>query len=84
MSGDAIAAIIIFVSLGILGCGAAVISEWLKNRGSAEFVTQYRELSARYDELAQALRDGQKTMQSDLAELRKQMDSVERMMKDVG
>jgi len=45
---------------------------------------QYRALAADYEGLAQETRDVQKTMQADLAELRKRVESIERMMREVG
>jgi len=45
---------------------------------------QYRVLAADYEGLAKETRDVQKAMRADLAELRKRVESIERMMKEVG
>jgi len=45
---------------------------------------QYRALAADYEGLAQETRDVQETTQADLAELRKRVESIERMMREVG
>ena len=42
------------------------------------------EIAADYETLAKETRDAAKAMQSDLAELRKKVDSIEKMMREVG
>jgi len=45
---------------------------------------QYHLLATDYGSLAKETRDLQKAMQADLAEIRKRVESIERMMREVG
>jgi hypothetical protein len=69
----------------------AVISAAIAGRAAMNSVAQegksdehYRTLAADYEGLAKQTRDVQNAMQADLADLRKRMESIERMMREVG
>lgn len=79
--------VIVIVVIGI----AASLSSVVAGNASVEAEKakgqngeQYRLLSADYEKLAQETRDNVKTIQSDLATLREKVDSIEKMMREVG
>jgi Na+-transporting methylmalonyl-CoA/oxaloacetate decarboxylase gamma subunit len=72
------------IVLMILVCSTAIVSEWIKNRSKAEFLERFRTLASDYETLAKESRDLQAVIQSDLAALRKQVDSIEHMIREVG
>lgn len=45
---------------------------------------QYRMLAADYEKLAKEMRDSQLAMQGDLADMRAKVESIEKMMREVG
>lgn len=45
---------------------------------------QYRMLAADYEKLAKEMRDSQAAMQADLADMRVKVESIEKMMREVG
>jgi ABC-type transport system involved in cytochrome bd biosynthesis fused ATPase/permease subunit len=59
---------------------AGVKAEEAKAKGGEH----YRALAADYEALARETRDLQAAMQADLAELRTKIESIERMMSEVG
>jgi outer membrane murein-binding lipoprotein Lpp len=84
--GWPVAVVLVIVIIGgvallstIVASNAGVASE--KTKG--QFADQYRELVGDYEKLAQETRDLQAAMQADLAELRKTVDSIEHMMREV-
>ncbi|MBN2256274.1 MAG: hypothetical protein JW704_00330 [Anaerolineaceae bacterium] len=82
-----VAIIIIVLIAAIGGVGPELVTRKSKNTHDAieaEFGRQYQDMAQNYESLAQELREGQAKMQSDLAELRKKVDSMERMLKEVG
>lgn len=79
--------VIVIVVIGI----AASLSSVVAGNASVEAEKakgqngeQYRLLSADYEKLAQETRDNVKTIHSDLATLREKVDSIEKMMREVG
>lgn len=79
--------VIVIVVIGI----AATLSSVVAGNASVEAEKakgqngeQYRLLSADYEKLAKETRDNVKTIQSDLATLREKVDSIEKMMREVG
>ena len=80
---------IVLVAL-VLG-GVSLLATWLAANSSAAIEEakgrngeQCRTLSADYEKLALETRDKVKTIQSDLATLREKVDSIEKMMREVG
>jgi outer membrane murein-binding lipoprotein Lpp len=81
-----VAVVLVIVIIGavallstIVASNAGVASE--KTRG--QFADQYRELVGNYEKLAQETRDLLAAMQTDLAELRGKVESIEHMMREV-
>ena len=76
------------VALAFLGMVAmSVISgraEVAKEEAKGKYGEQYRMLAADYEKLAKEMRDVTVAIQSDLAATRERVDSIERMMKEVG
>ncbi len=62
----------------------AASSGSLEAVGSWTSREQYHALATDYESLAKETRDAQKTMPADLAEIRKRVESIERMMREVG
>lgn len=84
--GWPVAVVLVIVIIGgvallstIVASNAGVASE--KTKG--QFADQYRGLVGDYEKLTQETRDLQAAMQADLAELRKTVDSIEHMMREV-
>ena len=78
--------IIVFVVIGavalvstLVAVRAGVRTEEAKGR----YADQYRKLVADYEALAKETRDGQAAVGADLAELRKAVESIETMMREV-
>jgi hypothetical protein len=51
---------------------------------SEKYAAQYQGLASDFAALAKETRDLQKAMQTDLAEMRAKVESIERMMREVG
>ena len=80
----------IVVVIGILGL-VAVVSTVLAGRATVateeakgKYGEQYRMLAADYEKLAKEMRDAQAAMQADIAEMRAKVESMEKMMREVG
>jgi len=85
--GWPLAVILIIVIIGavallstIVAGNAGVAAEAEKSKNGE----QYRLLAADYETLAKETRDAATAMKADLATLREKVDSVERMMREVG
>jgi uncharacterized protein Yka (UPF0111/DUF47 family) len=63
---------------------AGVSSGILNHPHDVALKTLSEKYASQYQALAQETRDLQKTMQTDLAELRAKVESIERMMREVG
>jgi uncharacterized protein HemX len=70
---------------------AGVVSEFIKTRArsaqdeaSGRYAEQYRILSSNYEALLKETREGQANIQTELAELQKKSESIEKMLKEVG
>jgi hypothetical protein len=63
---------------------AGVYSGILNHPHDVALKTLSEKYASQYQALAQETRDLQKTMQTDLAELRAKVESIERMMREVG
>jgi hypothetical protein len=78
--------IVVIVVIGVVALISTVVAS---NAGVAsektkgKFTEQYRELVTSYEALAQKTRDLQTAAQAELAELRKKVESIERMMREV-
>jgi hypothetical protein len=55
-----------------------------KEEVQAKHAEQYRTLAADYEALAKELRDATSAIRSDLATMLERVDSIERMMREVG
>ena len=64
----------------VLGGRAAVAAEEAKGK----YGEQYRMLSDDYEKLAKEMRDVQAAMQADIGEMRAKVESIEKMMREVG
>ena len=85
--GWPVAIIVIIVVLGVVALlstivagNASVASEEAKGKNGE----QYRMLAADYETLAKELRDATSAIQADLATMLERVDSIERMMREVG
>jgi polyhydroxyalkanoate synthesis regulator phasin len=74
-----------------IGACAGVVSEFVKSRArsaqdeaGAKYAEQYRIISADYDTLLKESRDSQAAIQSELVELHKKVDSIEKLLREVG
>lgn len=61
-----------------------VRAEVAKEEARAKYGEEYRMLAADYETLAKELRDATSAIQSDLATMLERVDSIERMMREVG
>ena len=62
----------------------AISAEIAKEEVQAKHDEQYRTLAAYYETLARDMRDATSAIQSDLATMLERVDSIERMMREVG
>lgn len=74
-----IVAVAVFLTLAATG-GMRMESE--KTKG--ERADDYRKLVSAYETLTAETREAQKAMQAELAEMRAKVDSIERLMREVG
>jgi len=85
--GWPVVVVLAIVMVGVSAVLSAVVAGRAQVASEAEkgkSAGQYRALAADYESLAKETRDVQKAMQADLAELRKRVESIERMMREVG
>jgi hypothetical protein len=80
----AVIAVIVVIGLvalisTVVASNAGVAAEQAKGKHAEE----YQRLASDYETLTRETRDAQATMQVDLAELRKKVDSIENMMREV-
>ncbi len=68
----------------VIAAVAGVLSGILNHPHDVALKTVSEEYAAQYQSLAQETRDLQKAMQTDLAEIRGKVESIERMMREVG
>ena len=61
-----------------------ISAEIAKEEVQAKHDEQYRTLAADYETLAREMRDATSAIQSDLATMLERVDSIERMMREVG
>jgi hypothetical protein len=64
----------------VIASRAAVDAEEAKGKNGE----QYKMLAADYEKLAKETRDAQAAMQADLADMRAKVESIEKMMREVG
>lgn len=81
---------VVVIAIVVFGA-AAIVSAVISSRAQvaseakkAQPGEQYQSLAADYGTLAKETRDALKGMQADLADLRKRVEAVERMMREVG
>jgi flagellar biosynthesis/type III secretory pathway M-ring protein FliF/YscJ len=79
---------IAIVALAVLGMIAISVisgrSEVAKEEAKGKYGEQYRMLAADYEKLAKEMRDVTSAIQTGLRATRERVDSIERMMKEVG
>ncbi len=68
----------------LIVAGAGVSSGILNHPHDVALKTISEKYASQYQALAQETRDLQKAMQADLAEIRAKVESIERMMREVG
>ena len=68
----------------LIVAGAGVFSGILNHPHDLALKTISEKYAGQYQALAQETRDLQKAMQTDLAEIRAKVESIERMMREVG
>lgn len=74
-----IASITLLVAMGLRSRGTAA-----QNETTVRSAEQFRQLAASYDTLLKEMRDTQATLKSEMAEIRRKVDSIEHMMREVG
>jgi uncharacterized protein YoxC len=74
-------ALIILVLIIVVG---AIVSGILNHPHDVALKTISEKYTSQYQALSQETRDLQKAMQTDLAEIRAKVESIERMMREVG
>jgi len=77
------AIVIVFVLMGVITLTAGKASAWAEE-AKGKYGEQYRKIAADYETLAKETRDTTTAIQTDLAALREKVDSVEKMMREVG
>jgi len=85
--GWPLAVVIAIVVIGVVAVLSSIVAgnaSVAAEKAKGEYGEQYRMIAADYETLAKETRDAAKAMQSDLAELRKKVDSIEKMMREVG
>ena len=61
-----------------------IAAQVAKEEAQAKHAEQYRTLAADYETLARETRDATSALRSDLATMLERVDSIERMMREVG
>ena len=77
-------AIVVIGGVALLSAVVAGNASVAAEKAKGEYGEQYRLIAADYEKLAQETRDAAKVMQTDLATLRAKVDSIEKMMREVG
>jgi ribosome-binding protein aMBF1 (putative translation factor) len=81
-------AVIVIVVLVFLGSIALALvdvrGKVAKEEAKGKYGEQYRMLVADYGQFAKEMRDATQAMQSDLAAMLERVDSIDRMMREVG
>ena len=77
-------AIVVIGGVAFLSAAVAGNASVAAEKAKGESGEQYRLIAADYEKLAQETRDATKAMQTDLAMLRAKVDSIEKMMREVG
>jgi uncharacterized protein YoxC len=75
-----VAIIIVVLIVAVAGVSSGI----LNHPHDVALKTISEKYASQYQALAQETRDLQKAMQTDLAEIRAKVESIERMMRDVG
>jgi hypothetical protein len=85
--GWPLAVVVVAIVIGVVvylsslaAANAAVAAEEAKGKNGE----QYKRLSADYEKLARETREFEATMQADIADMRVKVESIERMMREVG
>ncbi len=81
------AVIVVMLIIGVVAVVSAVIGARAgvaQEEAKGKYGEQYRMLAADYETLARESHDVQAAMQSDLADVRDKVESIERMMREVG
>ncbi|MBN2083908.1 MAG: hypothetical protein JW748_01700 [Anaerolineales bacterium] len=68
----------------LIAAGAGVLSGILNHPHDVALKTVSEKYASQYQALAQETRDLQKAIQTDLADIRTKVESIERMMREVG
>jgi type II secretory pathway pseudopilin PulG len=77
-------AIVVIGGVALLSTVVAGNASVAAEKAKGEYGEQYRLIAADYEKLAQETSDAAKVMQTDLATLRAKVDSIEKMMREVG
>jgi len=80
----AVIAIVIIGGVALLSSVVAGNASVAAEKAKGEYGEQYRMIAADYETLAKETRDTTSAIQADLATLREKVDSVEKMMREVG
>lgn len=81
----AVIVIVVFAFIGMIVMSVITgRSEVAKEEAKGKYGEQYRMLATDYEKLAKEMRDATSTIQTDLRATRDRVDSIERMMKEVG
>ncbi len=85
--GWPLAIVLVVVILGFVAfastLAAGKASVWTEE-AKGKYGEQYRKIAADYETLTQEMRDITTAIQADLEKLREKVDSIERMMREVG
>ncbi len=80
----AIVLTIVLTGIGVLALTAVRgRTEIAREETKGRHAEQYRQLAVGYEALAKEMREAQKAMQADLDEVRKKVEAMERMMREV-
>ncbi len=81
-------AVIVMVVLVFLGCIALAFidirGKTAQEEAKGKYGEQYRMIAADYEKLAKETREATQAIQSDLATMLARVDSIDRMMREVG
>lgn len=79
-----IAGIAIMSAVGLHSARISSRTEIAREEVRGKHAEEYRQVLAGYESLAAEMRELQKAMRQDLADIRRRVESIERMMRDVG
>lgn len=85
--GWPLAIMVVFIIIGVVAVASAVIggrAQVAQEEAKGKYGEQYRMLAADYETLAKETRDAQAAIRADVAEIRAKVESIERMMREVG